>query len=369
MISQGMGILSGFVDITCQILYIFCNVKLVTKENAMNTNRVCQLLGIQYPIVQAPMNWICGAELAAAVSNAGGLGTLSLNAGAKTVTRDMTVTGERLRDQIRKIKTLTHRPFAVNIAIGIGYGESLKYSRRCIEVVLEEGIPAAIVSVGSPEVYTHRLKEAGVKVIHAVSNPRHAQKAEAAGVDAVVCEGFEGGGHKDLNELTTLVLIPLVADAVKIPILAGGGIGDARGVLAALALGADGVYMGTRFMITKEADAHPALKETVVQAGEVSSLSLAEDIMLNRVLRNPFSQKYLEMKAAGASMEELIEYRDSHPLYRSAVLGEVNCEIPCGQIAGLIKNVESAEQVIQEIVKRIPIGLEELNQKLQAFFS
>ena len=215
----------------------------------MIKNRIGELLGIRYPLIQAPMNWSSGAELAAAVSNAGALGTLGPNAGAESITDDVELTGERLREQIRKVRELTGKPFAVNIPIGIG--EGLKYSKKCVEVVLEEAVPVVITSVGGPDVYTTILQEEGIKVFHAISTARHARKAEESGVDAVVCEGFEAGGHKGFTELTTLVLTPLVADTVKIPVITGGGIGDARGILAALALGADAVYMGTRFMATK----------------------------------------------------------------------------------------------------------------------
>lgn len=231
----------------------------------MGNNRLCELPGIRYPIIQAPMNWVSGTDLAAAVSNAGGLGTLGPNAGADTITADIELTAQRLRSQIRKVKEHTEKPFAVNIAVGVG--EERKYSQRCVEVALAEAIPVAIVSVGSPDVYTKVLKNAGVKVLHAVSTLRHAKKAEEQGVDAVICEGFEAGGHKGFTELTTFVLIPMVADSVKIPVVAGGGIADARGFPAALVLGAEGAYMGTRFMATHESNAHHKVKEAVVKGG------------------------------------------------------------------------------------------------------
>jgi len=225
----------------------------------MGENRICELLGIRYPIIQAPMNWVSGADLVAAVSIAGGLGTLGPNTGADSITLDVELTGERMRDQIKKVRQRTDAPFAVNIVAG--FGEALKYSRKVVEVVIEEAVPAAIVSVDRPDTYTRVLKDAGIKVLHAISTARHGKKAQEAGVDAVICEGFEAGGHKGFTELTTLVLTPMVADAVSIPVVTGGGIGDARGVLAALALGADGIYMGTRFMVTRESKATPASKK------------------------------------------------------------------------------------------------------------
>lgn len=181
----------------------------------MGKNRICELLGIRYPIIQAPMNWVSGADLVAAVSSAGGLGTLGPNAGADHITEDVGLTGERMRAQIRKVRKRTQEPFAVNIVVG--FGEDVRYSRKMVDVIVEERVPVAIVSVGRPDVYTQELKDAGIKVLHAVSTPRHAKKAEKAGVDAVICEGYEAGGHKGFTELTTLVLTPMVADAVNIP--------------------------------------------------------------------------------------------------------------------------------------------------------
>ncbi len=200
----------------------------------MGKNRICELLSIRYPIIQAPMSWVSGADLVAAVSNAGGLGTLGPNAGSEDLTMDVDLTGERMRTQIKQVKSLTNEPFAVNVVAG--FGEALTFSKKVVEVVIEEEVPVAIVSVGRPDTYTRVLKDAGLKVLHAISTARHGKKAQEAGVDAVICEGYEAGGHKGFTELTTFVLTPMVADAVRIPVVTGGGIGDARGVLAALAL-------------------------------------------------------------------------------------------------------------------------------------
>lgn len=332
----------------------------------MENNRLCQLLGIRYPLIQAPMNWVSGADLVAAVSNAGGLGTLGPNAGARTITSDVKLTGERLRGQIKKVKALTEKPFAVNINIGVGEGR--RFSQRCVEVVLEEGIPIAVVSVGGPDVYTRILKDAGVKVLHAISTARHARKAEEAGVDAVICEGFEAGGHKGFTELTTFVLTRMVVDAVKIPIIAGGGMSDARSVVAALALGADGVYMGTRFMATLESDSHPKVKEAIVKAEEACTVSVPKEFMLARDLRNRFTQEYLEKKAAGASSKDLGDFLAGHSQYHAQVTGNSeDAEICCGQVAALIGSVASAVDVVQGIASEMPFALEALEQKLSAF--
>jgi enoyl-[acyl-carrier protein] reductase II len=335
------------------------------EKSEREKNRLCQLLGIRYPIIQAPMNWVSGAKLVAAVSNAGGLGTLGPNAGAKTITHDVRLTGERLRDQIKEVKRLTKNPFAVNIAIGTG--ELRPYAQRWVEVVLEEGIPIAIVSAGNPTDYTDTLKSAGIKVLHAVSTVTHAKKAEAVGVDAVVCEGYEGGGHKGFTELTTFVLVPMVAHAVGIPIVAGGGIADARGALAALALGADGIYMGTRFMVTRESDSHDLVKEALVRAKDACTVSIPK-VMLSRDLKNLFTQKYFKMKEAGASAKELNEFASEYSQHRAIVLGDAeNSEVSCGQVAGMITSVVSAEKVIQDIVEALPLALEELSHKIAAF--
>jgi enoyl-[acyl-carrier protein] reductase II len=334
----------------------------------MVTNRICELLGIRYPIIQAPMNWVSGADLTSAVSNAGGLGTLGPNAGADSITADVEVTGERLREQIRKVRRLTGKPFAVNIVIGVG--DSRKYSQRCVEVIIEEQVPAAVVSVGSPEVYTKELRTAGIKVLHAISTALHGKKAEECGVDAVICEGFEAGGHKGFTELTTLVLTPMVVDAVRIPVVAGGGIADVRAVMAVLGLGAEGVYMGTRFMAARESDSHPRVKKALVEAEDACTVSLPKDIMLARDLKNDFTRAYLKMKEGGASAKELHDFLGSHSQYHAQHLGDAQgAEICCGQTAGLIGSVESADEVVRRIVTTMGSCFEELGKKLTPFRS
>ena len=322
----------------------------------MKKTRICELLGIEHPIIQAPMAWICGAELVAAVSNAGGLGTLAHNAGTKTATRDVVETGERLRSQIRKVKSLTDKPFAINVEVG--FGADQEFGKQCVSVILEEGVAAVCVTVGSPQAYTRVLKEAGIKVLHAVSNARHARRAEEEGVDAVIAEGFEGGGYKGFDELTTLVLVPLVADAVKIPVVAGGGIADARGAVAALALGADGIYMGTRFFATKESDADPKAKELIVQAGDTSTVSVRKEKMMLRALKNDYTTKALEILAGPNATEELRKFDAEHLIVNSIVLGDTDGQFPCGACAGLINSIPSAAEVVRDIVKGIDAVLE-----------
>ena len=337
------------------------------KEVAMKNNRICKLLGIRYPIIQAPMNWITGAELAAAVSNAGGLGTLGINAGAKTITRDIEETAERLRQQIRKVKSLTKEPFAVNFPVWMESKDEETghaFSRRCVEIALEEGIKIAVTTTGSPTIYTKRFKEAGVKVLHSISFARHAIKAEELGVDAVICEGTEAGGHTALNGLTTFILIPMTADAVKIPVIAGGGIADARGIVAAMALGADGVYLGTRFIASNECDAHQKVKEAVIKCGDTGTIGVDKWMMQARDLKNDFTNKFQQLREAGKS-DEAMEMMIKLPMYQGLVVGDTaEGEVPCGQNAGMIKDILSAQDIISNIIKNIPSIMEEVKTRL-----
>ncbi len=332
----------------------------------MGRNRICDLLGIRYPIIQAPMNWVSGADLAAAVSNAGGLGTLGPNTGADSISLDVELTGERMRNEIKKVRALTQSPFAVNIVIGVG--EAMRFSKKIVEILIEEAVPVAIVSVGRPDTYTDALKAAGIKVLHAISTPRHGQKAEAAGVDAVICEGFEAGGHKGHTELTTMTLTPMVADVVRVPVIAGGGIGDARSVLAVMALGADGIYMGTRFMATRESQSHNNVKKAIVDKKEVCTVSVPKNHMLARDLINDFTTAYLKLKQNGASSEELSDFHKGCSQYHSQYLGRADdSEICCGQVAGLINEIKSAGNVVDEIVGNIGNLLATLKHKVENF--
>jgi len=332
----------------------------------MTQNRICSLLGIRYPIIQAPMNWASGAALTAAVSAAGGMGTLGPNAGADTINPGVEDTGELMRRQIHKVRSLTDRPFAVNVTVG--FGEDMKYSRKIVEVLAEEKVPAAIVSVGRPDVYTETLKKAGITVFHAVSTPRHAQKAQEAGVDAVICEGFEAGGHKGFTELTTFVLTPMVADAVDISVVAGGGIGDARGVLAALALGADGIYMGSRFMATRESESHNNVKQALIRAKEVCTVSVPKAFMLARDLQNTFTEQFQELQKAGASTEQINRYLEDYSPYRAQHLGEAeDAEIHAGQVAALINDIPSATTLIESIIADLKKRFAALQEQMAVF--
>lgn len=334
--------------------------------------RLVQMLGIRYPIVQAPMNWATHAELVAAVSNAGGLGTLGPNAGKDRSIADPKKSAEHMRRQIRRIRELTDCPFAVNFPIG--KGEARKYSDYCVETAIEEQIPVAITSTGSPEIYTRKLKDAGITVIHAVANTYHAQKAEACGVDMVVATGFDAGGHSGFDQIPTMVLVPSVVQAVNIPVIAAGGIVDARGFLAAFALGAEGVYMGTRFLASIESPVHERVKQMIVSAGDNATLSWGRTLEVARSLKNKFTETYQQLELSGATREELQAFIRSYDRYGPGVSrtagglrwGDVEeGEVFCGAGVGLIKRIMSAAEIVHSIMTEAEELLKRLNEKKQ----
>ena len=324
----------------------------------MKKTKLCQLLNIEYPIIQAPMAWITCAELVAAVSSAGGLGTLGPEAGEKIQeeAKDLDTVETRLREQIRKVKALTDKPFAVNFPIG--WGKQKIFNERRITAAIDEGIPIAIVSMGSAEAFTQKLHDAGIKVIHIVISVEQARKATEAGVDAVVCIGYEAGGHIGADELPTFVLVPQVADAVKVPVIAAGGIADARGLVAALALGAEGVYLGTRFLATQECSAHPNMKQAVLEASNTSTVAFGRRTGISRCLKNAYTTHHMEMEASGATFDEIREYERSGDDLRGwrrvpAALIDGNIthgSAACGAIAGIIDQVLPAGEVIRRMV-------------------
>jgi len=334
----------------------------------MKSNNLCKLLDIEYPIIQAPMAWVAGAELAAAVSEAGGLGTIGPYTG---ITRqrdagDFEVLLQRFREQIRRAKVLTSKPFAANIPVG--WGKQRAMTDRMVDIAIEEQLPIAVVSMGASNVYTCQLKDARIKVIHAVGSVKHAKRAEIDRVDAVVCEGYEAGGHLGGEELTTFVLVPQISDAVKIPVIAGGGIIDGRGIAAAFALGAQGVYMGTRFLASTECAVHQAVKEAVVEATDTSTVAFARKTGLSRCLRNEYTKKHMELDAGGASFEELREYERTCPslgewrrLPGALMAGNLeDGSVPMGAGAWMISEIIPAGEVVlriaeeyEQVVKRL----------------
>ncbi len=315
-------------------------------ESTLLRTRLTDLLGIRYPIVQAGMIWVSGGKLAAAVSNAGGLGLV----GAGSMRPDT------FREQVRKAKRLTDRPLGVNMPL------FYKYSEEWVAIALEEGVDIFFMSGGSPAKYTPMLKERGCKVVQVVGTAKHARKSEAAGCDAVVAEGFEAGGHNSPEETTTMVLVPQVVDAVSIPVIAAGGIGDGRALAASLALGASGVQVGTRFAATTESSAHQAFKEAIVSAEEGQTRLLLKKVIPVRLLLNPFARQVMEAEASGASKEDLAELLGSGRARRAIHEGNLaEGEIEVGQVSGLIRDIRPAGDVIRAMlteyeaaVKRLP---------------
>lgn len=292
------------------------------------------LLGIEYPIFQGGMAWVAEYHLAAAVSQAGGLGIIgAANAPAEWV-----------RDQIRKTKELTDKPFGVNVMLMSPCAEDVAH------VVAEEGVAVVTTGAGNPEKYMELWKNKNIKVIPVVASVALAKRMERSGADAVVAEGCESGGH--VGESTTMALVPQVVDAVTIPVIAAGGIADGRGIAAALMLGAKGVQMGTRFVVTKECQVHENYKEKVIRAKDidtrVTGRSTGHPV---RTLRNEMTKKYLELEGKGASLEEL-EYLTLGALRKAVQEGDVkNGSVMSGQIAGLVKEEKTCQELIESLVK------------------
>jgi enoyl-[acyl-carrier protein] reductase II len=307
----------------------------------MRKTRLCELLGIEYPIIQGALSWVANGELAAAVSEAGGLGIVTPAAGWDG-------RGERkdnLRRQIRAAKERTKRPFGVNITVGD------PNARELIAVITAEGVPVVTTSAGNPATLTPVLKEKGIKVLLVIASCRHAVGAERAGVDAVIAEGFEAGGHNGMDELTTFTLVPQVVDAVKIPVVAAGGIADARGFVAALALGAEGVQMGTRFVATTECCAHPSFKQAVVEALDTSTIITGRKIGPTRGIKNAFTARMMELEAAGADTDQLQEFIGLGRSPAGQLRGDLEQgELYCGSIAGLVTEIVGAGEVVRRIV-------------------
>jgi len=308
----------------------------------MEKTRICHLLGIEYPIIQGGMTWIANAELAAAVSNAGGFGIISPNAG---MSQDAGMV-DNLRTQIKIAKSLTDKPFGVNFPLQIPGVKEL------MDVAIEEKVPAVTTSAGNPATYTPYLKEAGIKVLHLVASVRHATGAEGRGVDAVIAEGYEAGGHNGFDELPTIVLVPQVVDAVKIPVVAAGGIADARGFIAARALGAEGVQIGTRFVATHECIAHQKVKEAIAAAIDTGTVISGRKLGPTRGLKNELTAKILEMESRGASTEELGSLIGPGRARLGKLEGDlVDGEAYSGAIAGMITEIVGAGEIVRSIME------------------
>ena len=295
---------------------------------------VTRLLGIEYPIIQGGMAWVAEYHLAAAVSNAGGLGLI----GAASAPADW------VREQIRKAKELTGQPFGVNIMLMSPYADEVA------KIVAEEGVKVVTTGAGNPEKYMKMWKEAGVKVIPVVASVALAKRMERSGADAVVAEGCEAGGH--IGESTTMVLVPQIADAVNIPVIAAGGIADGRGIAAAFMLGARGVQMGTHFVVTEESQVHENYKERIIKARDIDSRVTGRTTGHPvRALRNEMTKQYIELENKGAGFEEL-EQLTLGGLRRAVVDGDVvNGSVMAGQIAGMVKERLTCKELIDKLVR------------------
>lgn len=297
------------------------------------------------------MNWATDARLVAAVSAAGGLGTLGPNAGATSPSDDPQVTGERLRQQIHQVRAITDKPFAVNVPIG--RGGARVFSDRAVEVVIAERVPIVIVATGSPAVYTARLKQAGCFVGHAVASVKHARKAEAEGVDAVVAEGFDGGGHSGFAEIPSFSLVPQIVQAVDVAVIAAGGIVDGKGVVMALTVGAQAVYMGTRFMAAQEAPIHDAVKQAIVDADDLATISWGRTTEIARTLANRFATTFRDRELSGTTPHDLHAYIADYRTAANRRIGGLlhgdleEGEIYMGSGAGLISEILPSAEIMR----------------------
>ncbi len=308
-------------------------------------NKITQLFGIKYPIVQGGMIWVSGWKLASAVSNAGGLGLI----GGGSMRPDV------FREHVRKCKKATAKPFGVNIPL------LYPYSEEQIKIAVDEGVKIVFTSAGSPKKYTAFLKENGITVVQVVSNLKFALKSQDAGVDAVVAEGFEAGGHNGIEELTTMALIPLVASNIEIPLLAAGGIGSGRAMLAAMALGADGVQIGSRFVASAESSAHPAFKQKIVEAGEGDTALMLKKHVPVRLLDNAFARRVAEMESKGASREELAEFLGKGRAMKGMFEGDLEeGELEIGQVSAAIDSIKSVGEIVEEIISEFNLAANEL---------
>jgi len=315
----------------------------------MFRTELCDILGIEYPIIQGGMVWVTYHELCAAVSEAGGLGNL---AGGS-------MTPDELREQIRLVREKTKKPFGVNIPI------ANPNSEENLNVAVEERVDVISTSAGNPKKYTQKIHDAGLKVMHVSPSATLATKAAEAGVDAIVAEGIEAGGHDGFEEITTMALIPQVAEKVNIPVVAAGGIANGRGFIAALALGAKGVQMGTRFVATHEAAGHPNFKEAVLKVNDTGTVITGRRLGPTRCVRNKLTEQILEAESKGATAEELFKLIGMGRSRRATQEGDVEeGTIYCGQIAGLINELKSVDEIIKSIIQEAESLVKELGETL-----
>ena len=308
-------------------------------------NKITQLFNIKYPIVQGGMIWCSGWELASAVSNAGGLGLIGSGS----------MHPETLKGHIRKCKAATHKPFGVNVPLL--YPQTDEH----MKTIIGEGVKIVLTSAGNPKKYTSYLKRKGITVVHVVANVKFAKKCEEAGVDAIVAEGFEAGGHNGFEETTTMALIPQVRKAISIPLIAAGGIASGRAMLAAFALGANGVQIGSRFVASEESSAHPGFKKAVLETHEGETQLALKKLVPVRLIKNAFFNKVNEAEKRGATKEELIEILGKGRAKLGMLEGNLEeGELEIGQVSGMIKVIKPVAGIIDEIMREFEIAKKEM---------
>lgn len=301
----------------------------------MNENKITELFDIKYPIIQAGMVWCSGWRLASAVSSAGGLGLIGAGS----------MYPEVLREHIVKCKAATNHPFGVNVPLMYPQVEEI------MQIIIEEKVPVVFTSAGNPKLWTSKLQHEGIKVVHVVSSSKFAQKSQEAGVDAIVAEGFEAGGHNGREETTTLTLLPQVRNAVGLPMIAAGGIASGKSMLAAMALGADGVQVGTRFALTHESSASEAFKKRCLNLPEGDTILSLKKVSPTRLIKNEFFFQIQEMEHQGATAEEIREVLGRGRARKGIFEGNlVDGELEIGQVASHISSIISAQKVIEEMV-------------------
>ena len=301
----------------------------------MKSNRVTELFGIEYPVIAGGMVWCSGWRLAAAVSNAGGLGLLGAGS----------MHPETLIEHIDKMNAATTKPWGINVPLMYPEIEKL------MDIIIEKGVKIVFTSAGSPKKFTARLHEAGIKVAHVVSSSKFAKKCEEAGVDAVVAEGFEAGGHNGREEATTMALIPQVRDAISLPLIAAGGIGSGKAMLAAMALGAEGVQIGTLFAVSEESSASDAFKQMCVNLGEDGTMLALKKISPTRLIKNELYAKIAEAESRGAEADELRELLGKAASKRGIFEGDLeNGELEIGQIVSAIKEVQPVSTIMKNLI-------------------
>ena len=337
------------IKVNRKVLKTFCaNVlKKPIFVSIMKTNKITTLFGIKYPIIQAGMVWCSGWRLASAVSNAGGLGLIGAGS----------MHPQTLREHIRKCKAATDKPFGVNVPLMYPQIEEI------MQIIMDERVPIVFTSAGNPKTWTTRLQAEGIVVAHVVSSSKFAVKCAEAGVDAIVAEGFEAGGHNGREETTTLTLIPQVRKAVDLPLIAAGGIATGEGMAATFALGAEGVQIGTRFALTQESSASEEFKNHCIGLNEGDTILSLKKVSPTRMIKNNFYRQVQELEDQGASADELRSLLGRGRSKRGIFEGDlVEGELEIGQIASLVREIKSAKEVVEEIVDDYILTIEKLNK-------